>query len=325
MNDFTGIWVPAQFLALKDTKLLETCLLSHVTMLSRYGECTAKNPVIARQLGVTVTSVSTTLSALKKKGYLHIEEGVDLGNKRKVYPTLLTWTTLFKNFKEGMDSSTEKVFKTLFKSFKEVFKNLNEVFKILNEPVQNFERGYLKVLHSLFQNFKELIYRIENKGESKPENKPQSNSAGGGFNFPSEQLSGQGDKWFLRNRNAEDCNVPFSRWWALYAHDTNKPYCQRLWAELTDEERLTALDHTPRYVNSQPDKSKRKLPENYLSLKTFNDEVIDRSKSPERTSANQKPVKRTSFISADDLCRDSETVGNPAADCGAYAAFELVE
>ncbi|QMW05387.1 helix-turn-helix domain-containing protein [Spirosoma foliorum] len=158
MNDFSGIWLPATVLGLTGLNLSEKVVLSQVIMLSRDGECRAKNDYLSRQTGVTVTTISTTLTRLQKKGYIHIEDGKEQGNKRQMYPSLKSLNTLFKNLKEG-DVASLKIFKTLYKNFKEALKEI--------------ERPYLNILYSLFQNFKELIYRIDNKEENKEENKTE--------------------------------------------------------------------------------------------------------------------------------------------------------
>ncbi|MFD2936285.1 hypothetical protein [Spirosoma flavum] len=163
MSEFTGIWLPAEILAIDKLNLTERVLAAQVVMLSRSGECTAQNEYIASQIQMTETCVSLKLKALKDKGWIEIDPGKDEGNKRRMYPSLKMLQTLFKNIKEGvshLNPFSLKILKSLFKYFK--------------EPTQDFERGYLKILKTLFKDFKESYIRNENKDESKEENKDES-------------------------------------------------------------------------------------------------------------------------------------------------------
>lgn len=163
MNEFTGIWLPAEILAISDLNLTESVLAAQVVMLSLSGECTAKNPYIAKQVKLTETSVSLNLGRLRDKGYIEIYDGKDEGNKRSMWPSLKLLSTLFKNINKGVDQLSApslKILKSLFKYFK--------------DPLLKIETAYLKILKSLFKDFKELYIRNENKGESKEENKDES-------------------------------------------------------------------------------------------------------------------------------------------------------
>jgi hypothetical protein len=95
---------------------------------------------------------------------------------------------------------------------------------------------------------------------------------------------------FLRKRNSELCNVPFSQWWALYQKGIKEDHCRVLWIQLTDSDRLKALDHTPRYVAATPQKQYRKNPENYLDEKVFNDEIIPRHGNQNQRSPAAGPT-----------------------------------
>ncbi|MVM34263.1 hypothetical protein GO755_29805 [Spirosoma sp. HMF4905] len=163
MNEFTGIWLPAEILAISGLNLTEKVLAAQVVMLSRSGECSAKNPYISNQIKLSETSVSTNLNTLFSKGWIVIEDGKSEGNKRIMYPSLKILNTLFKNLKEGVSHLSPpslKILKSLFKFFK--------------EAIQDSERGYLRILKSLFKDFKELYIRNESKGESKDEIKDES-------------------------------------------------------------------------------------------------------------------------------------------------------
>ena len=160
MSDFTGIWLTAEVLAIDDLNLTEKVLASQVLMLSRSGECTAQNPHLARQIGLTTTSISQTLKSLRLKGYICIEDGKEQGNKRQMYPSLKLLQTLCKNLTEGWSGVSQASVKIL-----------KSLYKILTEATQDSYTPYVKILHTLFKNFTELYIRNENKDESKIESK----------------------------------------------------------------------------------------------------------------------------------------------------------
>jgi hypothetical protein len=98
---------------------------------------------------------------------------------------------------------------------------------------------------------------------------------------------------FLFKSESEKTNIPFSRWYQAYDFNVNEDYCRRLWLELSDEQRSLAMEHTPPFVQSTPDKTKRPHPANYLANKGFNDEIIQRngnSKNGKR-SGSRIPVR----------------------------------
>jgi hypothetical protein len=111
---------------------------------------------------------------------------------------------------------------------------------------------------------------------------------------------------FLLKRDSEACNIPFTIWWEAYGF--NGPESQstprRLWALLSDDERTTALQHTIEYVKVT-NKRWRKTPINYLDLKIFNEEIIDRSGNstdskpkPGRNApvSGQREIIRTEYV-----------------------------
>jgi len=161
MSEFTGIWLPAPILRIPGLNLTEKVLLAQVILLSRTGECTATNPTLADNLDTTETTISTTLSRLSKKEFVHIESGREQGNKRKIYPSLKSLMTLFKNLNEG-DRLSLKV--------------LKDMFNFLKEAIEDSSRPYLNILYTLFKNLKEapIYIRLESKEESKRESKAES-------------------------------------------------------------------------------------------------------------------------------------------------------
>lgn len=90
---------------------------------------------------------------------------------------------------------------------------------------------------------------------------------------------------FTIKSDSEKLNVPYSTWKNLYHIDGSDVLCRRLWIDLTDEERLKALAHTPKYMQSAAERW-LKQPENYLETKLFNNRIIDRNdKSAQNTVA----------------------------------------
>lgn len=76
-------------------------------------------------------------------------------------------------------------------------------------------------------------------------------------------------------KEKESINVPFDSFWNLYDKKVgDKDKLIKKWEALTDDERLKAMQHIPKYKESQPDKKYRKDPSTYLNNKSFNDEII---------------------------------------------------
>ncbi len=152
MNDFSGIWLPAEILLLEDLNLTEVVLLSAIIPLALGRPCTAENKHLAKKAKVSSTTVSLAIKSLSEKGYLYIDAGQKRGNERHIW-LYSDGVTLFQNLK---DPSLRFLKTPLFQNVK--------------DPLSDSYRPYLKNLKSLFKNFKEL-----NKVESKIENKVPTN------------------------------------------------------------------------------------------------------------------------------------------------------
>lgn len=73
-------------------------------------------------------------------------------------------------------------------------------------------------------------------------------------------------------------NIPFEAWWDLYDRKVgHKGKLEKKWGKLSDKEREAAMEHTPRYVKSTPNKTFRKHPATYLNNQSFYDEIIEPS------------------------------------------------
>lgn len=114
---------------------------------------------------------------------------------------------------------------------------------------------------------------------------------------PSRPADYQGDPFFIK-RDSEQLNVPFSDWFAAYGLDVGETESRRLWAGLTDAERLRAKEHTIPYVRVTP-KRWRKSPPNYLDQKKFLEKDIisreDNTKSKPESGSPQREVIRTEY------------------------------
>jgi hypothetical protein len=78
----------------------------------------------------------------------------------------------------------------------------------------------------------------------------------------------------------------FENWFKAYDNNAGKMQAQREWSQLTDKERKKCLDVVQDYTKKTP-KRWRKKPNNYLSEKVFNDEIIDRTKSDDNGKGNK--------------------------------------
>lgn len=69
--------------------------------------------------------------------------------------------------------------------------------------------------------------------------------------------------------------LSFENFWNLYDKKVGDLGKIKLkWIDLTEDEKLRAINHIPHYKLSQPDKMYRKHPATYLNNKSFNDEII---------------------------------------------------
>jgi DNA-binding MarR family transcriptional regulator len=151
MSGFTGIFIPQEILMIEELTLLEKVLLSQVIPLSASGECNASNGYLSKRIGVTETTISTSLKSLENKGYLQTFLNRKEGNKRKI-EIFYHGDTLFKIFKDPSES------------------NLKTLFKNLKDPLKKSYIPYLNNLKTLFKNLN-FIYKEDSKEESKEESK----------------------------------------------------------------------------------------------------------------------------------------------------------
>jgi hypothetical protein len=79
----------------------------------------------------------------------------------------------------------------------------------------------------------------------------------------------------------ENINIDFEWFWNEYDKKVgDKQKLKKKWNKLTDEERQNAMNYLDLYKQSVPDKQFRKNPETFLNNKSWNDEIINRSITP---------------------------------------------
>jgi DNA-binding MarR family transcriptional regulator len=154
MSEFTGIWMAASVLAIKELTPTEKVVLCAVIPLALNEPCTARNRHFAEQLAISETSISLNLKSLDDKGYICIDPGTERGNKREIH-LYRSGDTLFKIVKEPSLTS------------------LNTLFNFLKEPLKHSSRAFLTSLKSLFKHLKEPYIRIESIIESIEESKKE--------------------------------------------------------------------------------------------------------------------------------------------------------
>lgn len=90
----------------------------------------------------------------------------------------------------------------------------------------------------------------------------------------------------IENENKDtikNINIPFKSFWDLYDKKVNAGKCEPKWNKLKDSDRTAIMEYIPKYKEAQPDKQYRKNPEVFLNNKSWNDEIIGKSKGIDQT------------------------------------------
>lgn len=74
----------------------------------------------------------------------------------------------------------------------------------------------------------------------------------------------------------------FDHWWNLYDKKVGREKAQKLWAKLSNRDKMACLEYTPLYVSATSEKRFRKNPETFLRNKSWNDEIIVRNDSAQQ-------------------------------------------
>ena len=81
------------------------------------------------------------------------------------------------------------------------------------------------------------------------------------------------------NNEKNEKELLFNLFWDLYQHKEDKKKALQLWGKLTIEEMNKIIEVVPKYVLSTPDKQFRKHPKTYLYNRSWENEIIDKSKT----------------------------------------------
>lgn len=83
----------------------------------------------------------------------------------------------------------------------------------------------------------------------------------------------------------KEINIPFDVFWIDYDKKVgDRTKLSKKWENLSDEERIKAIEHIKVYKLAVEDKQFRKNPETYLNNKSWNDEIINRTFATGNTS-----------------------------------------
>ena len=96
----------------------------------------------------------------------------------------------------------------------------------------------------------------------------------------------------IKESKEKEKKIVFERFWDLYDKKKGREKCEKYWDKLKQEEIDAIFINIPLYIKSEPDKQFRKDPATYLYNKSWNDEIIDKTKTnghqPQTTSRTYK-------------------------------------
>lgn len=84
----------------------------------------------------------------------------------------------------------------------------------------------------------------------------------------------------------------FNSFWGVYDKKNSRSECLNMWKKLSNDDKLSIMNHLEKYIPSTPEKQFRKDPLNYLKNKSWNDEVVPRtvvSSAPKQESYTPPP------------------------------------
>ena len=84
----------------------------------------------------------------------------------------------------------------------------------------------------------------------------------------------------------------FTEFWSIYDKKVGKEKSISLWGKMSKKDKDLCMEYIPKYIKERPDKQYRKNPETFLRNKSWNDEIIDSSKTT---------IKEYSNVSNDEL------------------------
>jgi hypothetical protein len=103
-------------------------------------------------------------------------------------------------------------------------------------------------------------------------------------------------KCLIRESDILTVEDTFNKWWDLYDLKCGKENCMKKWKKLTAKEQFDCIKATPAYVASTPDKQFRKRPLTYLNQKAWNDEIIPRNGTDNKSTIEQQRKSKLTDI-----------------------------
>ncbi|HHV02692.1 MAG TPA: hypothetical protein GXX64_02095 [Bacteroidales bacterium] len=86
------------------------------------------------------------------------------------------------------------------------------------------------------------------------------------------------DKGQQELQTLDEDNSSFDRFWNLYDKKVGRAKCEKLFHNLSGNDRNKIFENLPAYIQATPDKQFRKNPEAYLNNRTWEDEIIPAGK-----------------------------------------------
>lgn len=75
IRDFKGVWIPKEIWLCKDLTAIDKVLLAEINSLDNKNHCTASNEYFSEFCGVSIPTITRTVTKLKKLGYIETEIG----------------------------------------------------------------------------------------------------------------------------------------------------------------------------------------------------------------------------------------------------------
>ena len=91
------------------------------------------------------------------------------------------------------------------------------------------------------------------------------------------------DKGQQELQTLDEDNSSFDRFWNLYDKKVGRAKCEKLFHNLSGNDRNKIFENLPAYIQATPDKQFRKNPETYLRNSSWEDELIVKEQQEEKT------------------------------------------
>lgn len=90
----------------------------------------------------------------------------------------------------------------------------------------------------------------------------------------------------------------FEKFWKNYNKNIGRVNCEKLWIELTQEDRLLILDYVPRYIASQSDKQFIVNPQKFLEEKRWFNEIVPNLNGNHKKNGHSKQSREQQIKAA---------------------------